>query len=98
MSFITNKKLIFFNANGEDMNFEFDSINGIYKGSIYLPTISTYLFHSINIFIYEIFDISGNISYGQPQDIASIVDETLFRINYVDQNDKRFKFSRDFPD
>ena len=92
MSFLTDKKLIFFNSKGEDLNFTFDSDAGFYKGTMYLPTISTYLIHSINIFLFEEFNVSGETKYGQPQDTAAPVEETLFRIEYTDKNDERFKF------
>ena len=90
MPFLDNKKLIFFDKNGYDANFTLE--DGVYKGSFYLPTVSTFLISSLNFFIYEIFEVNGETKYGQPQDIAGVAEETIIRSTFSDKEDKRWNF------
>ena len=43
----------FFDKFGKNLNFDWDSTDSLWKGTIFFPELSTYLFDNENIFILE---------------------------------------------
>jgi hypothetical protein len=55
MNNLLYKFLGFFDKNGNDLNFVYNEITGIWEGKIHIPEVSVGLFESTNIFIVEEF-------------------------------------------
>lgn len=62
--------LDFFDKNGNNLNFDYDSATNSWSGSIFIPKVSTGLFGVAQIFIIEQFEKSdGSTVYGFPEKI-----------------------------
>ena len=67
MNDILYKFLGFFDKDGNDLNFVFDEVTGIWEGKIHIPEVSVGLFESANIFLVEEFKTTGGITkFGVP--------------------------------
>ena len=47
------ENLLFFNKFGDNLQFEYDSSNDIWRGNIYLPLVSTFIYEQETIHILE---------------------------------------------
>lgn len=62
--------LDFFDKNGNNLNFDYDSTTNSWSGSIFIPKVSTGLFGVAQIFVIEQFEKSdGSTVYGFPEKI-----------------------------
>lgn len=62
--------LLFFDKNGNSLNFNYDKSTQAWYGSMYLPKVSTNLFEVAQIFIVQkMYDSRGVLRYGFPHEI-----------------------------
>jgi len=73
------KHIYFFDKNGKYYNFDYDEVNDIWSGNIYLPEVSTGLFEVGQMFILEEFiqQSTNTKKFGYPHSLeASLTDNT----------------------
>lgn len=64
--------LLFFDKNGNSLNFNYDESTEAWYGSMYLPKVSTDLFEVAQVFIVQkMYDSGGVLRYGFPHEIDS---------------------------
>jgi hypothetical protein len=67
------ENLLFFDKNGNSLNFDYDSTNQIWKGNAFIPKVSVGLFETFQIFVVEkMRDLNNNnIVYAFPHDLQA---------------------------
>jgi len=77
------KNLEFFTKNGDSCNFEYDSTEELWTGSIYIPKISSGLFETEHLFIYEKVK-KGEFEYYAKPHIYSYDTSNSISISWID--------------
>lgn len=78
------QNLRFFDGNSGELDFYYDEESEYWSGSVYLPKVSTGLYETANLFIFEeVITDSGSIEYIKP--ISDSVGDTTFRFEFIDQ-------------
>lgn len=83
------KNLEFFLKSGDSLNLDFDVTNNLWTGSLYVPKISTGLFESEHIFIYEnILDQDNTLHICKPHGITN---NSNIDVSWEDTSIEQFK-------
>lgn len=78
------QNLRFFDGNSGELDFYYDEESQYWSGSVYLPKVSTGLYETANLFIFEeVITSSGNIEYVKP--ISDSTGSTTFRFEFVNK-------------
>ncbi len=78
------QNLRFFDGNSGELDFYYDEESQYWSGTVYMPKVSTGLYETANLFIFEeVITDSGNIEYVKP--ISESAGEVTFRFEFIDQ-------------
>ena len=71
------QNLIFFDKHGNQMNFTFDNDRSLWIGKLYFPRVSSGLYETLQIFIFDKIRSNGNAFFGkyQSDDVNQYVTE-----------------------
>lgn len=96
------KDLLFFDKNGNSLNFNYDESTQAWYGSVFMPRVSVELFEVVQLFIVQkLYDSRGVLRYGFPHELEepSSINEPGWLMNWnYDQPSEIFFFTYDSND